>query len=447
MDPLAKIDDFLIRTAWETEPSSGSKLGAFLIKGLRLVSLLYWGLLDEQLNLRAMSLVYTTLLSLVPLLAVSFSVLKALGAQTHLELLLYDFLAPLGPKGVDLSMKIIEFVENVKVGVLGSVGLVFLIYTVISNINKIENSLNFIWGVTNSRDLAHRFSTYLSVILVGPVLVFSAIGLTASLLNYDIVQKLVAIEPFGTVVYLTGKVIPYFFVWAAFTFVYAFLPNTDVRIKSAFAGGLVAAVLWETAGWIFASFVATSSKYSFIYSGFAIVILFMIWLYLSWEILLIGARASFYHQYPQFLAASGKTCGIGDRLRERMAVYIMFLIGYNFHHNLGHWQFDNLVNRLGYPVDSVRQTISVLERKGLLVRAAGESAYLPGRAMDNISVKDVLDAVRSPGGEIPVCTDGGLFSLPGVDKVLTRIDQAIGDALRKETLKTLVLSVKDGVDT
>jgi membrane protein len=445
VDVQAKIDDFLIKRAWETDTASRTKPQAFLIRTLRLVSILYWGLLDEQLNLRAMSLVYTTLLSFVPLLAVSFSVLKALGAQTHLELLLYDFLAPLGPKGVDLSMSIIGFVENVKVGVLGSVGLAFLLYTVISNINKIESTLNFIWGVRNPRGLAQRFSSYLSVILVGPVLVFSALGLTASLMNYHVVQRLIAMQPFGAVVYLAGKVVPYLFVWAAFTFVYVFLPNTSVRVKSAFTGGLVAAVMWETAGWIFASFIASSTKYSFIYSGFAIVILFMIWLYLNWLILLIGTRVSFYHQYPQFLAASGKTCQMGERLTERLAVYIMFLIGYNFHRGLGHWQFDRLVNRLGYPVGAVRETISALERKGLLVRAAEESAYLPGRAIDTILMSDVLDVVRAPGEKVPVCTEAGFFSVPEVDRIMVRIDDAVGDTLKKETLKTLVLSVKTGI--
>ncbi|MEJ2684105.1 MAG: YihY/virulence factor BrkB family protein [Candidatus Sulfobium sp.] len=446
IDVQEKIDDFLIKQAWAVDPSSRARPRAFLIRILRLVSVLYWGLLDEQLNLRAMGLVYTTLLSLVPFLAVSFSVLKALGGQTHIELLLYNFLAPLGPHGVDLSMKIIGFVENIRVGVLGAVGLAFLIYTVISNINKIESALNFIWGVRNPRGLAQRFSSYLSVILVGPVLVFSALGLTASLMNYGVVQKLIAMEPFGTVVYLAGKVVPYFFVWAAFSFIFIFLPNTGVKIRSALTGGLVAAVLWETAGWIFASFIATSTKYSFIYSGFAIIILFMIWLYLSWEILLIGARVSFYHQYPQLLAASGKTCEMGDRLREKLAVYVMFLIAYNFYHDLGQWQFDSLVNRLGYPVGAVRETIATLEQKGLLVRAAGESSYLPERALDTISVRDVLDAVRSPAEKVPVCTEAGLFSVTEVEKVMNRTDEAIGDTLRKETLKTLVLSVKTGID-
>ena len=446
IDVQAKIDEFLIKRAWEVEPSSKKFPGAFLIKSLRLVSILYWGLLDEQLNLRAMGLVYTTLLSLVPFLAVSFSVLKAMGAQTHLELLLYNFLAPLGPRGVDLSMKIIGFVENIRVGVLGAVGLAFLVYTVVSNINKIESALNFIWGVRNPRGLAQRFTSYLSVILVGPVLVFAALGLTASLTNYGIVQRVIAIEPFGTLVYLAGKIAPYFFVWAAFTFIYVFLPNTGVKVKAAFKGGLVAAVLWETAGWIFASFIAKSAKYSFIYSGFAIIILFMIWLYLSWEMLLIGARASFYYQYPQFIAASGKTCQIGDSLRERLAVYIMLLIGYSFHHNLGHWQFDRFVNRLGYPVGAVRDIIAVLERKGLLVRAEEESVHLPGRSLDTITVKDVLDAVRTPGEGVPVCAESGLFSVPEVDRTMAKIDEAIKDALRKETLEALVLSVKTPIN-
>lgn len=442
MDILAKIDDLLVKNAWGAESASKTGLASLLPKTLRVVSILYWGLLDEQLGLRAMSLVYTTLLSLVPFLAVSFSVLKAMGAQTHLELLLYNVLAPLGPKGVDLSMRIITFVENIKVGVLGAVGLAFLIYTVVSNINKVESALNFIWGVSNPRGLAQRFSSYLSVILVGPVLVFAALGLTASLMNYGIVQRLTTIEPFGALVYMVGKVVPYLFVWAAFAFIYVFLPNTGVKIKSALAGGLVAAVVWETAGWIFASFITSSTKYSVIYSGFAIVILFMIWLYLCWEILLIGARVSFYYQYPQFLAASGKACQTGDRLREKLALYVMLLIGYNFHHNLGYWKFDSLVNRLGYPVGAVRETITILEQKGLLVRAEERSVRLPGRSLDTIPVKEVLDAVRSSGEEFPVSAESGFLSVPEIDRIMRKIDDTIGDTLRKETLESLVLSVK-----
>ena len=137
-----KIDSFFIRKLWNKDAALAGKAMSFEIKALRLIYVIIKGFSEEQLILRAMSLVYTTLLSFVPLLAVSFSVLKAFGVHTRFLIFLYYFLEPLGDSGVDLSMKIIGFVENVKISVLGSIGLSALIYTVISTVQKIEGALN-----------------------------------------------------------------------------------------------------------------------------------------------------------------------------------------------------------------------------------------------------------------------------------------------------------------
>src|SRR5690554_298710 len=153
--------------------------------------------LSGQLTLHAMSLVYTTLLSIVPLLALSFSVLKALGVHQRMEPFLFQFFQPMGPQGVEVAERILEFVDNMKVGVLGSVGLALLVYIVISLVQKIERSFNMIWRVPEMRSMAQRFSNYLSVIMVGPLLMVSAIGVTAAIFSSEIAQTLIAIEPFG----------------------------------------------------------------------------------------------------------------------------------------------------------------------------------------------------------------------------------------------------------
>jgi membrane protein len=269
---------------------------------MRILHMLLRELLGGQLNLRAMSLVYTTLLSFVPLLAVSFSVLKAFGVHNTIEPLLLNFLAPLGPKGAEVTKNIIGFVENVDVGVLGSVGFAMLIYTVIALLQKTESAFNFVWQVDHLRSLSQRFSNYLSVILIGPVLIFSAIGLTATIFNTALAQKLVSIEPFGSLILFSGKLAPYFLVCLAFTFIYILIPNTRVQVRAALVGGLIAGGLWETTGWGFAAFIASSSKYAAIYSSFAILILLLIWLYLNWLILLIGSQIAFFVQHPQYMS-------------------------------------------------------------------------------------------------------------------------------------------------
>ena len=285
---------------WETDSKTMPRYQRLFIEALRITHCTIRDFLDGMLTLQAMSLVYTTLLSLVPLIAVSFSVLKGFGVHNQVEPMLFNLLAPLGDKGIEITQRIIEFVENTRAGVLGSLGLALLFYTVVSLIQKIERSFNYTWRVTEHRPFAQRFSDYLSVVLLGPLLIFSALGVTASVMHSEAMQLLMSYETIGWLVQIVTRLVPYLLVIAAFTLVYIFVPNTRVKVKSALAGAVVAGVLWETIGWAFASFVVTSAKYTAIYSAFATLIFFMIWLYLCWMILLIGASIAFYVQNPTF---------------------------------------------------------------------------------------------------------------------------------------------------
>lgn len=442
MDIWEKVNDFVAGKLWGVELGALDRPRAFALKFLRLLYVAVREFSEGQINLRAMSLVYTTLLSLVPLLAVSFSVLKAFGVHNMVEPFLLNFLAPLGPKGAEVTEKIIGFVSNMKVGVLGSLGLALLVYTVISLIQKIEDAFNYIWKIKRPRSLARRFSDYMSVVLVGPVLIFSAIALTASIMSSTVVQKLISMEPFGTAVYVAGKIAPYFFVCAAFTFVYIFVPSVKVKFRSALVGGVFAGVIWESVGWAFASFIVTSTKYAAIYSGFAILVLFMIWLYLSWLILLVGAEVSFYYQYPQFIALKKESLVLSGRLREKLAFLIMYLIGYSHYHDSRPWTLDLLVERLGMPVEPVQDVLMIMEQNGLVVESADEPPhYFPARALETMRLKDIRGAVRT-AEEQSYRIDEKHISVPEVDEVVREIDLAVDGVLDQESLRDLVLSAR-----
>lgn len=445
MDYLWKrINSFFVRELWGIDLKGTGRFRVFLIKTLRLMYVAVREFTEGQLTLRAMGLVYTTILGLVPLLAVSFSVLKAFNVHNLMEPFLFNLLSPLGPKGGELTERIIGFVENVKVGVLGSVGLILLIYTGISLIQKIEDSFNHIWKIKRPRTFLQRFSEYTSIILVGPVLIFSAIGLTASVMSTVIVQRILSIEPFGTAFYIGGRLLPYILVCAAFTFIYIFVPNTRVRFRPALVGGLFAGVLWQTIGWAFASFIASSTKYAAIYSGFAIIIIFMIWLYLSWLILLVGAEISFYAQYPQFLTVRKESILLSNRLKERLAFLIMYLIGYNFYHNLRHWTVDSLVERLFLPVEPVQDVLMLLKKRGLLTETGDDPpAYLPAKGLDTIKLEELFHSVRA-AGEDTYSIEERYLSMPKVDIYLQRLDEAVKEALGEESLKDLIVSGKEG---
>ncbi|HKK05546.1 MAG TPA: YihY/virulence factor BrkB family protein [Gammaproteobacteria bacterium] len=439
MDELKKLKQRAIDFLWGGDPASMPFWRGRLIMLLRVVWVAIRDLADGQLTLRAMSLVYTSLLSLVPLLAVSFSVLKAFGVHNQIEPLLLQFLAPLGEKGTELSSRIIEFVENVRAGVLGSVGLAFLLYTVIALIQKVESAFNYTWHVEQHRRFTQRFSDYLSVIIIGPVLVFTALGITATVMNTALVQRIVAIEPFGAVAEFGGRIVPYLLIIAAFTFIYVFVPNTRVRVRSALVGGLVAGVLWQTVGWAFTSFIVGSSKYTAIYSAFATLILFMIWLYLSWIILLIGASIAFYHQHPEYLSVRRRQMRLSARMQERLALMVMYLVGRNYYQGHEPWTIQGLTQRLRIPMDLLEDVLLPLQRHDLLVTSADEPpAYLPGRPLEATPVSAVLAAVRSAGEEAFFSTRR-LPHEASVERVVAEFEHALHQTLGAHSVKEMVL--------
>jgi len=303
----------------------------------------------------------------------------------------------------------------------------------------VERAFNFTWRVEHHRRFAQRFSDYLSVILIGPVLVFSALGATASIMSTSIVQSLSAIEPFGSLIEFGARLLPYFFIIAAFSFVYVFVPNTRVRVASALTGALVAGVLWQTVGWVFAAFVVTSTNYTAIYSGFAILILFMIWLYLAWLILLVGASIAFYHQHPEYLTSRHRVLQLSGRLRERLVLLGTALIGKAHYEGEQTPSVEVLARRLRVPSQALQDVLAPLENGGLLTTTAADRlTYVPARAPETVAVKTLLDTVRR-AGEDPYLNLRRLPQHTVVEAAMSAVDDAAGQALEHLSWKELAL--------
>jgi membrane protein len=413
---------------------------AFVFIG-RLIYLLVRELSSGSVSLWAMSLVYTTLLSLVPLLAVSFSLLTAFGVHNELEPFLHEIFAPLGPGAEQVVDNIVEFIDNTRVGVLGAVGVVTLIYLVVSLVQKTEEAFNYIWQIQSLRRIPQRVADYLSVIVIGPVLIVSAIGLYGTIMATDLMERLAEIEPFGTFLWLIGALLPHLLIAGAFALVYLLIPNTKVRVGAAAAGGFFAGMAWQATGWIFAIFIATSARYEAIYSGFAIVILLMFWLYVSWLVLLLGAQVAFYVQYPRLITRMREpNLVLSARVKERLALSAMYLITEHYYRGGDGWRMEALANRLGLPVEPVRETVRLLEAKGLIVESADDPpAYYPRRDPESVQVREFLESIRAAGEE-SMPQGSGLASTPQVDTLLGRVEAAKSQALGEQTFKGLVLA-------
>jgi len=425
---------------WEVDLASQPRFRSILILAARILHAVLREIAVGQLNLRAMSLVYTTLLSLVPLLALSFSVLKAFGVYGQLEPVLLEFLAPLGPSAKVISANILTFVENMKVGILGAIGLGLLLYTVIALMQKIERSFNYTWHVRSQRRFAERVSDYLSVLVFGPVLVFSAMGITATVMQSSVVQSLLGISTLGFLINSLLVLVPYLFVIAAFTVLYVLIPNTKVRILPAAVGAIVGGILWESSGWAFASFVANSTKYTAIYSALATLIVFMIWLYVSWLILLVGAVVAFYVQNPGHLSPRQHDLRLSNILKEKLALGAMFLIGKHFYEKRSGWTLDALAHQFHIQADAMRTVLELMEQNEMLVRTQDEPpVYMPAMPLETSRVKDVLDTVRAGDREAQKPFDHVSVG-PEIRGLFTELDSVVGDYLQDKTLKDLVTS-------
>jgi membrane protein len=437
MPNLNAIKHYLTTAIWQKNGGAHSGFAHRRLTVLRGIWILFQEATQTDLKYRAMGLVYTTLLSLAPLLAVSFSVLKAFGVHNQLRPLLLGVLEPLGEKGAELAGQVIGYVENIHIGVLGAAGLVFLLYTVISLLNIIEECFNRIWRVETSRNWIRRSSDYMSVLLVGPVLTVSALGMMASMANNALVQRIIALEPFGTAYYLAGLILPYLLIIAALTFLYIFMPNTRVNFSSALVGGIAAGLTWKLGGWLFGIFVAKSTSYNAIYSSFAIILLSMIWLYVSWLIVLLGGVVSFLYQYPRYLLHKNKRPDLNYRQQEHFGFLVLYLIGKAYYEGKPPWTLHALADAIDQPWEAVRQVLQRLGQAGFVIAVQSEpNAYLPARAIETIGLKEVYASLRDLNGQEPT-------ALPpeNGDAVLAltnRIEEAAMAVLEGQTLSDLI---------
>ncbi len=428
------LPNILEKLVWGDHLERSGPLGRFAAVVLRYMYGLGRDIVFGQLTLRAMSLVYTTLLSVVPLIAFSFSVLKGLGKHKELEPLLYDFLAPLGPQGEQITQQVIALVDNVKGSVLGGVSLAFFIYTAISMVQKVEESFNYVWYVSKPRSFARRFSEYFFVLLIGPILMVTALGMLTSIRSNAVVQMILTNESLGRIFVVGSQLTPYLLITGVFTFLYMYMPNTKVKFKAALVGGLAGGFLWASAGAFFATFILYASRTQLIYSGFAVAITTLIWLYLSWLILLIGAQLAFYFQQPAFLRIGRREPRLSNSMRERLALNVMYLVGKAFRNPDATTSIREISQQLSMPSIALAPVTNALESAALLITTENEE-LLPGREMARIPLNDILAVVRTQG-------ETGSFRDPAwtaeIDALGAEMDSALARVSAEKTLSDLL---------
>ncbi len=394
---LASVKANFSNYIWSYDPCEPGPQASHWHHFLQIMALVVRDLMGGMLILRSMSLVYTTLLAFIPLLAGSMWVLKWLGVHEQLEPGLARLLEPLGDQSAKFSSRVVEFVENLETGLLGILGFGLLFFAAISLMRKIDSALHHTWRLQNKRGWVRRLSIYFSLLAVGPALVFSALAVTASLTSHVMLAAVNTLPLLGDMVGIFGKYLPYILVTGAFTLIYLTVPNTRVRLGSAFYGGLIAGVIWASTGILFATFAGSSTSYTVIYSGFAIIMLLMIWVYLSWLILLIGASIAYYHQNPEQLKRGNLKIHLSARMHEQLTLQLMLNIarsqgrGLNFETSV-----ENLARQQQVPAEFLQPVLNNLEANDLLRRTNDKMlSYQPSRPATLIRLIDIISCSRA----------------------------------------------------
>ncbi len=436
---ISNLLNFIEILVWGDHLEKRGAIGRLAAVILRYIYGLGRDIVFGQLTLRSMSLVYTTLLSVVPLIAFSFSVLKGLGKHKELEPLLFDLVAPLGAQGREITEQVIALVDNVKGGVLGGVSLAFFIYTAISMVQKVEESFNYVWYVSKPRSFARRFSEYFFVLLIGPLVMVIALGMIASIRSNTVVQLILTNESLGPFFVVFSEFTPYLLITGVFTFLYMYMPNTKVKFKSALVGGLAGGFLWASAGAVFTTFVLYASRTQLIYSGFAVAITTLIWLYLSWLILLVGAQLAFYYQQPAILRIVRRDPRLSNSMRERLDLNIMYLVGKAFRDPDERTSIREISQQIEMPSIALAPVTNALESAGLLITTENEE-LLPGREMSRIALNDILAIVRVQG-------ETGSYKDPAwtadVDALGAEMDKALSSVAGDRSLADLLDGPED----
>jgi membrane protein len=270
------------------------------------------------------------------------------------------------------------------------------------------------------------------------VLVFAAVTITATLQNSAFVKSLLALQALGVVLLFLLRLVPYLTLWGAFTFVYIFIPNTRVRVRSALIGGLIAAILWQTVGWGFARFVASSTQYYAIYSSFAILLLFLLWLHIGWVIVLLGAQVTYAHQHIHFFRGDRQLLAQSAAGRERLALHMMLLVGRNFYHGFDPMTVTDMAAHLQIPAGVVKEFMDMFAETRLVLPVVDGETYVLARDPETIGIKEILDCVRNSGRKTRVRTDLSEEESE-INALLTGVEDATAKTLAGKSLQAMIL--------
>ena len=382
---------------WEIDPQALSRMRLFWLKQAQIVAVVYRDFFVDGCLLRASALTYITLLTIVPLLALMFAMLKGLGVQNALEPVILGHLA-IGSE--QIISEVVRYINNTNVGRLGTVGLIFLVAAVLTLLSNIEKSFNHVWGVKETRPLFRRFADYFSVVVIGPIFILVAISMTTTLQSQGVVRRLLETVYVGHFLLLLFQVVPFVFMWIAFAGLYIFMPNIKVSPKAALVGGIFGGTIWQLCQWGYVHFQFGVARYNAIYGTMAALPILMVWLYLSWVIVLMGLEVTYASQNLRTIQREIQGDQMNFASRELIALTRLAVGSETFYRGERPWDWERISVELELPPRLTKLVLTDLVRLGFLSQVdcgAGETAFQPARAPETMAIDAVLRSFREDG--------------------------------------------------
>jgi membrane protein len=417
----AKTINFINTDIWRIRKKDFPRMKYFFIKQLRILLLATRGFGQDQCPLRASALTFYSLLSIVPVVAMAFGIAKGFGFQEILEKQLLERFS--GQE--EVMVRVVDFahslLENTKGGMIVGIGIIVLLWTVIKLLGHIEGSFNDIWEVKKPRSYGRKFSDYLSIMLISPLLIILSSSATVFITTKIalITEKVALVEMFSPMIFFMLKLIPYGLVWILFIFTYILMPNTKVNFSAGFIGGIIAGTIFQLAQLAYILFQVGVAKYNAIYGSFAALPLFLIWMQLSWLIVLLGAEISFAYQYVDTYEFEPDRRQISPAFKRILTLQIAHRVISTFSKGKMALTSSNLSQALEIPIRLVQQLLDELVESEIFsiieIKGNEKLAYQPARDINFITIKSIIEALEQKGVDnIPVAQTPELQSLSEV---------------------------------
>ena len=398
---LKELNHFI----WNTSLKHTKGKRGIIIRYLRTIVLAARGFIQDKVQLRASSLTFYTLLSVIPMAAIAFGIAKGFGLEADLEReLINEFASQQEVLGWVLR-NARNALQETKGGYMAGVGIVILFWSVMQLLDHIESSFNHIWQVRQSRPWIRKFTDYLAIMLIAPVFIILSSSITVFISTQltSFMDEARILEHFKPIIKALVQIAPYLIMWMVLTFTYIILPNTKVKFGSALLAAIVAGTLLQIVQWLYIDLQVGITRLSAIYGSFAAFPLFIVWIQTSWLIVLLGAELSFANQNVHRYEFETDSVNISQFHRKVMAILIMNIIIKKFQKGEEPMSTDIMASNLRIPVRIASEILHELNSAGLINQLSGEQdkqqIYQPGIDINQMTIGFVLDRLDKKGTE------------------------------------------------